>query len=123
MNKDYCIGDILKEYRINRALSQQQVADALKIDRSTYSYYELNKTHPSLDTIVKLAKIFDVDVSSLLPDKDSSFELRDSQNLKVPPIYQLTKDEKALITKFRVLSKEKKKQVLDAVTNIINEED
>ena len=28
-------------------MSQQQVADLLHIDRSTYGYYELDKTQPS----------------------------------------------------------------------------
>lgn len=39
-------------------LSQQQVADRFKIDRSTYTYYEIGKITPSISMLLKLSKIF-----------------------------------------------------------------
>ena len=46
---------ILRNLRDERNLTQQQVADYLKIDRSTYAYYESGRSQVSIDVIVKLA--------------------------------------------------------------------
>lgn len=51
------LGNLLKIYRKNSLLTQQQVADALNINRTTYTYYETGKTEPSIDTLHKLIKI------------------------------------------------------------------
>ena len=40
----------LKYYRHECGLTQQQVADRLKIERSTYTYYETGKTKPDINT-------------------------------------------------------------------------
>ena len=52
--------ELLKRYRENCALSQGQVAEALSVDRSTYTYYEIGKTAPSINTMMKLIKILDI---------------------------------------------------------------
>lgn len=56
----------LRETRISCNLTQQQVADKLKIDRSTYTYYETGKTKPSIFTLMELAKIFEVPIDDIL---------------------------------------------------------
>lgn len=45
--------DVLTKLRKNARLSQQQVADILKINRSTYAYYETGKSKPKLPTLKK----------------------------------------------------------------------
>ena len=54
------LGQTLKKLRENCGYTQQQVADALNLERSTYTYYETGKTTPDINTIVKLARIFNV---------------------------------------------------------------
>ncbi len=49
------LGLKLKYYRDNCELSQQQVANILNIDRSTYTYYEPGKTTPSASMLLKLS--------------------------------------------------------------------
>ena len=44
----------LKYYRHECGLTQQQVADRLKIERSTYTYYETGKTKPDINTLIKM---------------------------------------------------------------------
>ena len=53
----------LREYN---AVTQREIADALCIDRSTYAYYELGETQPSLLMLVRLAKLYDVTTDYLL---------------------------------------------------------
>ena len=112
MNND--IGQILRQCRVNCALSQQQVADALNIDRSTYAYYETGHTLPSITTLSKLAEIFNVPLASLFP-KAKTAELHDSGAIPFSPIYQLPKAERSLLIKFRVLSEKDKKEIIDEI--------
>ena len=56
----------LKYYRHECGLTQQQVADRLKIERSTYTYYETGKTKPDINTLIKIAKVYDINYQKLL---------------------------------------------------------
>lgn len=60
------IGDRLKNLRIQKGVSQQAVADYLKVDRSTYTYYELGKATMNYERLFKLAEYFSVDLNTLL---------------------------------------------------------
>lgn len=61
-----CLKARLRLLRIQSNLTQRQMADELGINRSTYTYYELGKCSPSLDTISKLADFFQVSTDYLL---------------------------------------------------------
>ena len=56
----------LRYLRGYNAVKQQEIADALCINRSTYAYYELGETQPSLLMLVKLARLYDVTTDYLL---------------------------------------------------------
>ena len=56
----------LRHLRGYNAVTQREIADALCIDRSTYAYYELGETQPSLLMLVRLAKLYDVTTDYLL---------------------------------------------------------
>lgn len=47
-------------------LSQQDIADRLSINRTTYTKWELGVSEPSLTMLLKLAEIYDVDCNRLL---------------------------------------------------------
>ncbi|MBQ3264296.1 MAG: helix-turn-helix domain-containing protein [Ruminococcus sp.] len=104
----------LRYYREACALSQKQIADALNIDRSTYAKYEGAASEPNLTILVKLAAIFNIPPTELLPMEDDPAEptdrLKDVGNAD-SPIYQLSKEERGLIALYRSLSKEEKAQV------------
>ena len=53
-------------------LSQRQIAKKLKIDRSTYAYYELGKTSPTIFTLIKLAKIYHINLIKLISKEKHS---------------------------------------------------
>ena len=117
--KNSSIGENLRRCREACALSQQQVADALNIERSTYTRYEMNDTEPALDTLVKLAAIYNVSPMEFLPviDKEEQQVLSDRAGAD-SPIYQLSKDERSLIAHYRTLNKEQKRQALDQIAEI-----
>ena len=113
------VSEKLRRYREACALSQQQVAAALNIERSTYTKYETGKTEPNLATLVKLSVIFNVSPETLLPVliEPEKKDLREVANAD-SPIYQLSKDERGLIALYRVLDKDNKRSVIETVSNL-----
>jgi len=58
----------LKELREKRSLSQGQLADLVGISQKSLSEIETGKRWPMHDTLVKLAKILEVEETDLLVD-------------------------------------------------------
>ena len=56
----------LRTLRVQKNLSQQDIADRLSINRTTYTKWELGVSEPSLTMLLKLAEIYDVDCNRLL---------------------------------------------------------
>ena len=56
----------LKELRTENNLTQQQVATKLGIRQQSYTRYENGAGEPSLDTLIAIAKIYNVSVDYLL---------------------------------------------------------
>ena len=56
----------LKALRKAKKMTQGQVADALGLQRSTYTKYETGRSEPTLNTVCKLAALFSVTVDELL---------------------------------------------------------
>lgn len=56
----------LRLLRRQHHLSQQALADLLGLDRSSYSYYELSRSEPSIHTLMFLADYYQVSVDYLL---------------------------------------------------------
>lgn len=63
MNK---ISKNIKECRLDAKLTQDQVAEKLHMTRQNISSYETGRTEPDIETIQKLAVLFDVPVERLL---------------------------------------------------------
>lgn len=59
------LGKKLKELRNEKGLTQQQVADMVKISRVNYTRYETDVSNPDFDTLVALADLFDVSLDYL----------------------------------------------------------
>lgn len=60
------LSDQLRKCRQRCGLAQRQVAEQIGVDRSTYTYYELGTTSPSIETIKRLATIYGVSIDWLL---------------------------------------------------------
>lgn len=125
----------LKFYRQNSGLTQQQVADALHIERTTYTYYETGKTLPNVITLKKLAQIYHVSVDDLMPleteeqmdlgDSDFSSTQRDenspqstARKISNDKIYCLSNDEQSLIINYRILPKEAKQEIIEKIEKL-----
>lgn len=59
-------GKRLRSARLARKLTQQKVADALEMTVNAYQKYEQSERSPSLETLVKLADLFQVPTDWIL---------------------------------------------------------
>ena len=64
------VGKRLKELRKEQNMTQQAVADYLKIDRSNYSKYENGKLELNLSMLATLAELYKVRTDYLLGLED-----------------------------------------------------
>ena len=115
----------LKAVRKASMLTQQIVATALGIDRSTYTYYETGKTRPDLPTLVRLAQMFGVSTDELLgcAGQEASFHddrslFEDRQKMRFS---SLTDDEKILVLQFRQLNEGQKSTAMQQLQHIFFE--
>lgn len=60
------IGKKLRMLREKFGYTQQHMANILNVDRSTYSYYETEKTSPDIATLITLSNVFCVGIEELL---------------------------------------------------------
>ena len=62
----YELGMNLKRAREKAELTQNRVSNAIGLNRSCLAYYELGKTTPTIFTLIKLAKIYNVNLLDLI---------------------------------------------------------
>lgn len=60
----------LKELRLEKGLTQKEVAEQLEMSTTCYSGYEQGYREPDLKTLIKICKFFDISADYLLGLKD-----------------------------------------------------
>lgn len=63
------LGDVLKDLRTKKGVTQDEIAQLLKIKRQTYSAYERNISLPDIPSLITMASYFDVSVGYLIEDE------------------------------------------------------
>ena len=64
--KNNIFGKKLKDLRIEKGLSQQKLGEYLGFCNQTISFWETGSREPDLDTLVMIARYFDVSLEDLL---------------------------------------------------------
>ena len=67
--KDNIFGKRLKELRIERGLSQQKLGELLGFCNESISCWENGSREPDLDTLVQIARYFEVSFEELLTER------------------------------------------------------
>lgn len=120
----------LKFYRHECGLTQQQVADRLKIERSTYTYYETGKTKPDISTLIKIAKVFDINYTALLEGVEDELESAiadihsgpaDDEDSTKYRTHATTKYEVELLFVVRNLTPKQRKEVMSLAKQFVTE--
>lgn len=63
------LGEKLKQLRLNKNISQKDIAEYFKIARSTWSQYETNQREPNIAMLLKISDYFNISLDELLKDK------------------------------------------------------
>ena len=56
----------IRDLRVDRGLTQRQIAELLNVSQNTYSQYEIGITRYPLDAVVKLAVYYGVSLDYLV---------------------------------------------------------
>ena len=89
----------IKELRLEKNLTQRQLADVLKLNQTAVGKYERAELEPNIKTLLQLSAFFNVSVDYLIGNSD------DFGNIVInsPAAPVLTEEEKRLLTAFRKL--------------------
>lgn len=113
------LSEQLKIIRKANKFTQQGLADAIGIERSTYASYETGRNKPDAVLLSKIAKVFDVssdfileiDTTVPLNVEDISVKYKKKSGNKL--VSTLSKEEKNVLAKYRLLSDNKKAELVD----------
>ena len=101
-------------------MTQDDVAKILGMSRTSFSKYENGNSAPPLQVLRKIAAIYNVGLEYLIFDENTSIRLNDSQSedentssVPVSKITELRPVEKQIIGKYRILTDEEKKLLLE----------
>ncbi len=106
----------LKKLREKHELTQQQLADALGFDRSTYAYYESGKCFPDIPTIIKLSELYSVSCDYLM--KDNIIKQKNSVD-DYDSINRLCKKELEFLCYFRMVSTNVQDEIMKTMKTIV----
>lgn len=114
------LGEKLLRLRKEMKMTQDDVAKILGMSRTSFSKYENGNSAPPLQVLRKIASIYNVGLEYLIFDENTSIRLNDSQSedentssVPVSKITELRPVEKQIIGKYRILTDEEKKQLLE----------
>ena len=78
------INEVIKDFREDNDLSQIEVANFLKIPRSTYGHYETGNSKIPIDIFIQLCDLYKTTPNLIL-----GFQSKDFPNLDSSKIYKL----------------------------------
>ena len=73
------IGKRLKKLRNEKGISQEELANILKLSRSTYAQYEIDRRIPEYGTLEKLADYYNVSLDYLVGRSDYKNIMKDNE--------------------------------------------
>ena len=64
------LGDKIKIYREKKRMTQNEVADILNVSPATISKYESGALEPNIESLKRLAELFEISIDELLSDEE-----------------------------------------------------
>lgn len=65
------IGDQLKKARMDKNLTQEEVAEKIFVSRQSISNWENNKTYPDIGNVIALSDLYEISLDELLKGSDN----------------------------------------------------
>lgn len=108
----------LRELRKERRMSQQEIAAALRIHRTTYTKYETGVVTPDQQGLVQLAEMFGVTVDYLLGRTHTA--VPDDLEESAGELVSLSLQEKLLVQMYRQLSYAEQQELQQQIQTAFN---
>lgn len=86
------VGENIKKYRIAKGLTQKQLANKLGLAEITIRQYENKSRTPKLETLKKIALVFNILLSELIGDNWDLYSEEDYNNFSSAKIEEITMD-------------------------------
>ena len=102
----------LRKLRINRGISQQQLADVMGTSQQSVNKYENHNVEPDISSLIKLADYFETSVDYLV---GHTFQFDQSSTEVIEP----TSKELTLILDYRRLSKDEQNSIRLIIRNYL----
>lgn len=106
------MGERLRELRLRRKISQEEVARHIGITRSAYSHYEINNRQPVYETLIKLAAYFYVSLDYIIGGNQHKAK---SEIGGMP-------DAKEILSLFQHMNHEQRKKSINLITDFMSQE-
>lgn len=65
------VGDKLKEARLKKNMTQEEVAEKIFVSRQSISNWENNKTYPDIGNVIALSDLYEISLDELLKGSDN----------------------------------------------------
>ncbi len=69
------LGDKIKLYRENKKMTQNEIANILDVSPATVSKYESGALEPNIESLKRLAELFEISIDELLNDQEEKFDV------------------------------------------------
>lgn len=69
------LGDKIKLYRENKKMTQNEIANILDLSPATVSKYESGALEPNIESLKRLADLFEITIDELLKDEEDKFDI------------------------------------------------
>lgn len=83
------IGEKIKEQRIKKGWTQEQLGSLLNVSRSAISSWEVGRNYPDLETIISISDLFEIPLDNLLRE-DMEVAQNMSKKIKMNKYYKLS---------------------------------
>ena len=68
------VGEKIQYYRKKIGLSQEELGQKMLVSRQTVSLWEMDKTLPTVDNLIRLKEIFSVSIDGILSEAEPTEE-------------------------------------------------
>ena len=69
------LGDKIKLYRENKKMTQNEIANIPDVSPATVSKYESGALEPNIESLKRLAELFEISIDELLNDQEDKFDI------------------------------------------------
>jgi transcriptional regulator with XRE-family HTH domain len=83
------VGRRIRSLRIEKGLKQEELAEMLKINRSTLSNIESGKTPPSAQSLKEMKKIFNISIDWILTGEKPGLDINDIKDAQKADVIRI----------------------------------